>query len=205
MPALQWKIGDVVVKSIHAFYLRKRKFAVAFAAIVAKFIVVHICVAIGTIGKRKPRELLKFPAIADANRMALFTTDGLVFTYQRIIGAAMVEPRRRTKGILVVTRQAIPRQGILMVVWMAREAFRSQAQIGFPFLFLRNIMGDFFLFMAIGTVYFGMFPLEFVPAQIMVELVLIEPCDIKIEPKVLAMALGAFIAFHLRRSMVTFT
>ena len=99
--------------------------------------------------------------------------------------------------------RAFGRQGLLVVIFVASQAFLFEAQKG-ELLFLYIGFFDKCWFMAVFAALFGMFSCQLKTCYIVVKLSLIEPDDLEFPAMMIVMAMAAVLAFYLGRNMIAF-
>jgi hypothetical protein len=148
-------VGQVVVKSINVFDFMKRFFGMAGAAIVSKFVIVHILMAGIAICKTKVGKLLKSLSVADRNFMTFGASYLLMAATEGKFRLVVPEKFCRNKSLHSVAVETIVRKRFLMIISVAGEAIFSQPQPGFT-SFFELLRMDIFLLMAPATFHFTM-------------------------------------------------
>ncbi len=125
-------MGFAVIEILQACGQVEGLFDVAFLAIGAEVVVVGVFVAAVAIAEFQPGELLEFLAVADLFPVAFDAVDGLVPAFQRKFGLVVVKPACRRKSIRRMAFCTIIRQGSLVVIRVAGQAFLFEPQEGGP-------------------------------------------------------------------------
>jgi hypothetical protein len=109
MLAFKRIIGFVMVKRIQPGNLFEGILIMALFAILPEFVLMHILVAIGAVGKGNTRELLKFPAVLIRNLMAFRTVHRLVPAQQRVLCFLVIKTQYRLESIKIMTGGTVGR------------------------------------------------------------------------------------------------
>ena len=183
-------MGFAVVEILQTGGLVEGLFDVAFFAIGAQVVVVSVFVAAVAIAEFQTGELLERLAVADFFLVAFDAIDGLVLAFKTKFCLVVIKPARRSKGIGSVAFGTIIRQGFLMVIRMAGQAFLLEPKEGSPEVFQAPVFNVVRL-MALPAVRLFMRAFEFVTGQFVFEIVLIESDHIEIPAMVITVTGGA--------------
>jgi hypothetical protein len=97
-----------------------------------------------------------------------------VLASQGIIRFIVIKVRGRRKGLHIVARLALGRQGVLVMVGMTKQTFRGQTEVSRLSL-CRPGVYDEVRFMAIFTVLLFMGPFQGVAREAMIEIIGVKP------------------------------
>ena len=175
----------------------ERRFGMARHAIRSELPMMGIGMAVAADGMLNPGKLLEFDIICHGHRMAFLAGNCLVNTCELKFCVCVVELRSGLEGIGYVTVEAWRGKSFLVVVGMTGYAVRTQAEIG-EFLGPDLRIGDEGNLMAVFARFLCVSPIQGETCESMIEFILVEPDDLKIQAMVITMAGSAILAFYLR-------
>jgi hypothetical protein len=188
------KIGD-------AFHSMERFVGMTFHTVLPELVLMRIGMAVRAVLKFDTGEFLEFLFIFNCNRMAFHTGNTLVHARQRILCIGMVEFHSRFEGIVGMAIGTCSGDRFLMVIGMAGKAVGVYAQIG-EFLGFCFGFRDILFFVAILALFLCMGACQFETCKVVVELILVKPDDLEIDPMMVIVAAYTILTADLRRSMV---
>ena len=140
----QRESGFVVVEIGHAFDLCPRLFAVALGTVLPEFIVMDIFVATGAVGMWHVGKMLERLSVDSFFLVTIDAGDFGVSSLQGKVGLVMMEVRYCFETFEIVTFGTIVRQGLPVIVLVAREACcESPRYVSFLSFSLVSVMNFF--------------------------------------------------------------
>ncbi len=201
MPPFERIVGELMIEGTLVVELPERLLRMALAAILSKLVIVHILVAVNTIVKLQPIELLEFFSIAQNHFMTGFAVGFAVLTPQAEFGFVVTKARGRPEGIKIVALAAVIWQALLVIIFMTAQALGAQPQEA-ALVFGELGIGNVFFLMAVAAVRFGMRPLERVLCEAVIELLFIKSYKLKIAAMMVIMTFHTAFGLYLVGGMV---
>jgi len=198
----QLEIGLVMVEGGQRFNDMEGLFVVAFCAIHAEFAVVDIFVAVCAGSKSNTGKFRELTTVFSNRFVALTARCFRVFSPQRKFGVVVVELCGGLELLKIVTLFAIGRKRFLVVIFMAVQTIRIQAEES-VFPLFNFIVCDKIRFMAFFASQFLMGSLQLVAGKRMIEILLIETDHFKVSAMVVAVAGGTGFPADIFRNMIT--
>ena len=111
-----------MIEGIPTVELPERFFRVTLAAILSKLVVVHILVAVNTVVKLQPIELLEFFSVAQAHFMTAFAVGFTVLAKQNEFRIVVIKSCCRFESLVIVTLKAVFGEALLVMVLVTTQA-----------------------------------------------------------------------------------